>query len=213
MYSSQPSQSKAGVSDNVEASNLNLLRNAGPTETTVRGPINIFQMDPNSFLSLIPKIKYLTPTNPAPTDTRKLYHAKTLSEARIRAMEEAGGINKVKSTRRAEWELTQRAALSAPDVNKIRGQLNVFGNSAWSATSDAIYKIIGAKDLPMRNEAAEDAALAMRLILLKDLDFEGKEMLILNYNAKISAWSDGVCVAACIEGTLLGYYSDALLRQ
>ena len=44
----------------------------------------------------------------------------------------------------------------------------------------------------MRNDAAEDATMAMRLILLKDLEFNDKEKLVQIYNAKMNAWdADG----------------------
>jgi hypothetical protein len=201
---------------------LDLLRNSGSTITIPRGPIDLRQMDPDTFLAWVNNsAKYLDTTKPVPKRNVDITHAETLDAGRVRAMDKAGGKEQVKKIKEEKWDITRHAALSLRDVkeiNEMRARLNSLGNAAF----DAVTKVIHEKDktvpLSTRYDAAEDAALAMRLLLLKDVDFEGKEELILEYNARMDAWGAGVGVAAYMMikngdaeiGTVICYQCDAL---
>ena len=178
----------------------------------IRGPIDFPKMDQKSFIARLKRTGYLDITGMAPKDTWTLFHAGTLEEAKKQAKDAAGGAELVKNTRREAWEITHSAMRSSPKAVELLEKLNACGYEAWHTVTKIIHEKTGSASFDMRADAAEDAAMAMRLIILKDLDFDAKNRLVQDYYARMEAWSAGVCVAAYINGKIIGYYSDTPLQ-
>ncbi len=214
VLNSQPNQSSIGLSRMDLAS---MLRETLPADTTPKGPIDILKMDPAAFLSRLDKIKYLEPASLESKENLDLFRAETLAGAKAKATDAAGGIQQIKDARTLEWKNTHNAALSSPNyegTEGLRNRLSESGTRSFSAVIRIIHNKIGTIANDMRNDAAEDATMAMRLILLKDLEFNDKEKLVQIYNAKMNAWDAGICVAACVGEKVIGYYPHTLaIRQ
>jgi hypothetical protein len=214
VLNSQTNQSSVTLS---RADLVHMLRNAVPVDTAAQGPIDILKMDPAAFMSRVGAIKYLEPASLEQKENLTLFRAGTLAEAKAKATAAAGGFKQIKEAKTREWDITHDAARSSPDyleTGGIREKLSESGNKAFSAVIRIIHDKIGTMANDMRNDAAEDATMAMRLILLKDMNFDNKEALVKAYNAKMNAWDAGICVAACVGEKVIGYYPDALtIRQ
>lgn len=141
----------------------------------------------------------------------RLFYAQTLGEARKLTIDAAGGVEEVNAIKLQEWGITQLAWQSQHDAEAkaIRKELDEFGKKAWDAASKGVYARIGTKNMSkfmdISYDAAQDAAMAIRLKLLNGLGFENKASLIRGYNTTNYLWCGGYCVAVCKDDTIFAY--------
>jgi hypothetical protein len=161
----------------------------------------------NSFISSIKKIPYFKPDG-RPSKKWKVFYGSTLAEAWMSALDAARAAawdvardNPLAIARDAAWATALSAARDAA-LNKSRASAWA---AAWDAARDAAWDAASGAARLTTGDAVLDAALMAQLIVVKDLDFEGKEKHLRHAAERMEAWSKGYGVAADVNGVLYVY--------
>lgn len=148
-----------------------------------------------------------------PKEEWRIFYARTWADAEDTALLTAGEVAKDMSVK-AEWRMPKNTELI---IAQPKTMPHTARNAAWRAANNAILlaaRAAGREDAVLEARHARigsgrryglDAALMAGLILVKDLDFEGKDKYLRHAAKRMEVWEKGYGCEGDVNGVLYVY--------